>query len=219
MIYTVICKYKKRDCLIWQSLSGIPEDIASLVKVGKSEKTRKERTLAYSALFFALKELFFVDSYSLLHTKDGKPYIECEKNNPPKINISHSNSIAAVTLSDEGEVGVDIEVCEDGGRIKRLCERFFPDARLENSGLNIRYLIFTLDDGGAYSLTALDEGILRKPDSSSSLWTHCEAIIKCDGRGFGAAGEIGKLSTSHAVETRMLEIDGEIFSISTAKEK
>ena len=219
MIYTVICKYESRDCSIWQSLSGIPENIASHIKNGRSEKTRKERALVYSALSVALKELFLIDSFTLLHTKDGKPYLECENKNPPRINISHSHSVAAVSLSDEGEVGVDIERRGDGERIKRLCERFFPGAKLENSDLNIRYLLFSLSDGCAHSLTELDEQSFMAEELDVSLWTCCEAIMKCDGRGFGAAGKISKLVSTHKTETKTIKIDEEIFSVSTAKEK
>ncbi len=219
MIYTVICRYEKGDCPSWQSLSDIPDAIASFIKTKRSEKTKKERVLAYTALCVALRELFLIDSFTLLHTKDGKPYIECEKNNPPKINISHSNNIAAVTLSDEGDVGVDIEICGDGENVKRLCERFFPEARLEKSNLNIKYLQFSLEECGKYLLSAFEDGYFGDGASDVSLWTYCEAIMKCDGRGFGAAGEISTLSHTYSVETRLVEIEGKKFSISTAKEK
>ena len=136
MIYTVISDInnfksaresaQKRDCHNkWQPLTLIPKDVISYIENGKNDEVRLERFTAYSTLFFALFELYGKKDVTLCRTDSGKPYL-IENGNASKIqiSISHSDGLVSVALSDEGDIGVDIQSEIDESRAERLEKRF-----------------------------------------------------------------------------------------------
>ena len=86
----------------------------------------------------------------LSRTESGKPYF---LNSNLKFNLSHSGGVVACALSDEGEVGIDIECAEksDGQAIK-IAKRFFSQ-----------------DDSQAIS---------KDPSSFTRVWSEKEAQSK-----------------------------------------
>ena len=83
------------------NLSSIPSDELEEISYIRNESQRKQR-LAVRAL---LNELFDEKVY-LSHHDNGKPYIE---NSATNISITHTEKYVAVILSEDQEVGIDVE--------------------------------------------------------------------------------------------------------------
>ncbi len=141
--------YEKRDCPGWQPLTLISDETRAYIEKTGNERTRLERFAAYTLLFSAANDIFGAEIESISRDEFGKPYIsKLKKSSSPKeekeiknstqvlssekgvlgekiyFSISHSDGIAAVTLSDEGECGVDLQAMPDGETAGRVEKRF-----------------------------------------------------------------------------------------------
>ena len=85
-------------------LSALPD----FIKNTKNPALRREREFSYMLLFYAYGN-FVSDSGALPNIErdeNGKPYFSDGKID---FNISHDKDIAAVVISDEGSVGIDVQ--------------------------------------------------------------------------------------------------------------
>lgn len=98
------------------------------------------------------------------------------------IGISHSEGVSAVCLSDEGEVGIDIQVEIDIRRAEKLNERFFPDAMPLHTNLGVRYYFCNISEKQAYIEPADPD--CADLNSETVKWTYCESLLKLSGGGF-----------------------------------
>ncbi len=90
-------------------------------------------------------------------SEDGKPYF---KDSALSFNISHSHGYVACAVSDEGEVGIDIEASTtDPEKAQRIAERYFNDDEKEL--------------------------VRRSPESFAKIWCEKEAKAKFFGSGLG----------------------------------
>ena len=149
MIYTVIAYLgenrieAKRDCrVIRQPLSLLQAEIKAYIENTKNESVRAERELAYTTLLCSLKAFFDIEHPVIDRAADGKPYLV---GSSIHFNISHSDGVIAVCLSDEGEVGVDIQSEIDPQRAKRLEDRFFADLDVKSENLSGEYYLCHID--------------------------------------------------------------------------
>ena len=118
------------------ALSATPTDEMEEISFIKSESLRKQR-LAVRALLNAL----FEEKVYLSHHDNGKPYLE---NNPTNISITHTEKYVAMILSDNYEVGIDIEsLARDFSAVekKALSEDEIEDLD-EDSGRNEQLAIY-----------------------------------------------------------------------------
>ena len=100
----------KAEIAVWQiteteeelkGLSSVPTDEMEEIMLFRSESQRKQK-LAVRAL---LNEMFDEKMY-LNHHDNGKPYLEnCVTN----ISITHTEKYVGVIISDDDELGIDIE--------------------------------------------------------------------------------------------------------------
>lgn len=84
-----------------RAMTSIPSDELEEISYIKSESLRKQK-LAVRALLDAM----FEEKVYLSHHDNGKPYIE---NNAINISITHTEKYVAIILSNDYEVGIDIE--------------------------------------------------------------------------------------------------------------
>lgn len=82
-----------------------------------------------------------------------------------RFNKSDSGELAAVALSEDREVGLDIEAHRDVKRAERIAARFFSNAEQR-----------------ALAALPIDE----RRQAFFDCWTVKEAVLKCDGGGLGA---------------------------------
>lgn len=100
----------KAEIAVWQiteteeeltKLSSVPTDEMEEISLFRNESQRKQK-LAVRAL---LNEVFEEKMY-LNHHDNGKPYLEnCVTN----ISITHTEKYVAIIISDDDELGIDIE--------------------------------------------------------------------------------------------------------------
>ena len=100
----------KAEIAVWQvtetedeliRLSSVPTDEMEEISLFRNENQRKQK-LAVRAL---LNEVFEEKMY-LNHHDNGKPYLEnCVTN----ISITHTDKYVAIIISDDDELGIDIE--------------------------------------------------------------------------------------------------------------
>ncbi len=221
MIYTVIAdtedfrilseKLKKRDCHdLWQPLTLIPENVFEYIKNTKNDEVRLERLAAYSTLFFALCELYGKRGLTLCRPEYGKPYLD---GNEIYISLSHTDGAVAVALSDEYELGVDIQSEIDEHRAARLEKRFFDNINIKEK--NIPVNLFRLNITGD---AAAFEAIKAEPreDDFTARWAYCESLLKCDGSGFSGLEKISEIQEKTKTSIKKININKKQFTLSIA---
>ena len=177
----------KRDCrVIRQPLTLLPEDISRIIANTKNDALRLERKLAYTSLFSAAKEFFGIEKCTVIKNQDGKPYLVSADGSSidnVHISLSHSNGISAVCISDEGDVGVDIQTLINEKKADRLKKRFFNELTVKKSDIDIIYYFCTVSED---YVTFTEESIINTDeDSFTAKWTYAESLMKLSGRGFG----------------------------------
>jgi phosphopantetheinyl transferase len=111
-----------------------------------TDSRRTNERLAISAL---LAEA--VPGAKLGHHLNGAPYIHNHEN--LNVSVSHSQSNAALAISEKNVIGIDIEAPRE--QLKRVSKRFLSPVELEE-------------------FSKLPDGLLR-------AWTAKEAVYKCAG--------------------------------------
>ena len=100
----------KAEIAVWQvteteeelmNITSVPTDELEEISLFRSESQRRQK-LAVRAL---LNEVFEEKMY-LNHHDNGKPYLE---NCATDISITHTDKYVAIIISDDDEVGIDIE--------------------------------------------------------------------------------------------------------------
>ena len=116
-----------------------------------------------------------------------------DASNNPKIfiNLSHSDGVIAVCISDEGEVGIDIQSEIAPDRAKRLEKRFFDGLSVETQDLEIAYFYCLIEDDKAVFKT-IDLSNPQKEDFTLK-WACAESVLKLIGSGFSDAGRVIEL--------------------------
>ena len=217
MIYTVISGINEKDCCEKrQSIASLPRAVERYILDTKNEQTREERLLAYTVLSFSLEKFYGIKEWNIEKNAYGKPNLVTygeEKN--LYINVSHSDGAVAVVLSDEGEVGVDIQAEILPEREDRLKKRFFDFNVAKADDLSVAYLYF--DRGGNFSELEMDnpEDIISFTDK----WSACEAVMKCDGRGFSSLPELEKIQRNMHLTIKRISFEEKQFSLSIAKKR
>lgn len=211
MIYTVICD-KKWDCRSQrQSAAYLPESVRDYIESGKNQVVKNERRAAYSLLSIALEDFFAIRCWDIERTDGGKPMLRIpDSDRQLYISISHSDGVAAASICDCEEIGLDIQAQISPTVEKRLDKRFFSDVKIDPSRLDVRY--FILDEEKLKEITLLD---VDWKLSFTDRWAGCESIIKCDGRGFEIASLLCRIVDNFSTEIKIYKS----FSIANSIKK
>ena len=141
--------------------------------------------VAYSLLECLCNEKLGTYPGKVEKDENGKPHFS-ENINGVKyhFSISHSNGYAAVLFTDLCECGVDIEPQMTKERAEKINDRFLSDdfKADEYDGVILTKLI-GFDNNVNLSF---DFDSNKKEKSATEKWTTLEALLKTDGRGFGA---------------------------------
>lgn len=205
---------EKWDCRVMrQPQSLLPEKIIDYINNTSNEGVKKERFFAYTALGLCLKEFFDVSDWNIKRTECGKPYLTDILGDPllcstaPKskleVSLSHSDGVAVVALSNEGEIGVDIQAEVDQKKAERLDKRFLKDVEPKNDNMNVRYFYLNLGDEKC-SITEIFPKISLQSDFLTK-WTFAESVIKCFGLTFSDISKVNELSKKVKSQTVLFE--------------
>ena len=217
MIYTVISSLKenrieinKRDCrIVRQPLTLLYPKLKEYTERGKNEQHNAERRLAYITLLSSLKEFFFIENPVIKRNENGKPsLVDCNVH----ISLSHCDEVSAITLSDEGEIGVDIQSPVDDAKAERLTKRFLSEIQPKQEEVNIKYFYMTLTEKGAN----FTEIFLENSDKTDFLskWVYLESVIKAYGISFSEISKINELSKN--TKTCILNYKNSKIAVTTA---
>lgn len=205
--------------------SRLPKSIMERIDGTKNENQRLMRIFAYGLLNYALKLTQGDADYAIEWGAQGKPCLTLAgRGSDVKINLSHTEKMCAVAVSDEGDVGVDIECEIPHDKAERLKKRLFSDIKIcaENKISHIEYHLFEYSEQGEIceargSEKYLLEGVAE--DDYTALWTMGEAMMKCDGRGFLAVGNLADLSNKMNVDTTCISLKNKRYTVSVATYK
>ena len=196
MIYLIIADSNnlKGDChSTWQPHNLLSTDLKEYINKGKNESVKAERTLAYSTLLLSLEKFFSVKNPTIIRNENGKPYV---KDGSVFISISHCDGVAAVALSDEEEIGVDIQSMPDEEKAERLSKRFLSETLIRQDKAEIKYFTLSLIDG-EYRFNEISL-MLESENNFLSKWVYSESVIKAFGTSFADISNITELSEKTA---------------------
>lgn len=195
-------EYNERSADLLSSLNGY------VAASGKSNKD--ERMLTAALLLKSLGHLASEENITLPDAlkKDelDKPYFptalkkdECGKpyfdGSDLKLSISHNEDFVAIAYAKGADIGIDIEGEIPAEKAEKLSKRFPAIATLiseksdEATEGDTKICLFEMLEGGRFEPLSL----IPTDDSFTAKWTAAEALMKCDGRGFSALGEIENL--------------------------
>jgi 4'-phosphopantetheinyl transferase len=141
--------------------------------------------IGYLLLHQALKDIEQLDLlFRLTRSKTGKPFIE---NSHFYFNISHSGEYIVCAISDESEVGIDIQIHKNLN-IKPY-QRHFTENEWQR--------LITFDDNSK---------------AFCRLWSQKEAIMKADGRGLDIP-----LNTIEIKDNKPLKLDNKTWFLTSIK--
>ena len=204
-----------------QSEAFISKNIIGYIDNTSNQAQKKARFCAYASLFFALRDIFAEKNADICFSKDGKPYlINCDKK--IFISISHCNTLSAVCLSDEGEVGIDLQDGIDAERAKRLESRFFTNLKAQNN-LQAENKIFVFkfcED--KFTLTEGNEkdfNFIEQLGDFTEKWSLAESLLKCYGTGFGGADDVVEIQKACYSSTVRIMAEYKIYALSISIKK
>lgn len=147
----------------------------------------------------------------------GKPYFE---GSDLKLSISHNEDFVAIAYAKGADIGIDIEGEIPTEKAEKLSKRFPAIASLtleknsKNADDNIEISFFKMSEDGSFdSLSLAPVG-----DSFTAKWTAAEALMKCDGHGFSALGELQRFMKEMKVFSFSLTKENKKIYTSIAKE-
>ena len=223
-------KNEKQSLLLSPGIIETPmlaPEVIDRINKATNPDVKKQRCSSY-LLLCALcnKALGYVPK--ITWTNSGKPKFV---NNSLYFNISHTNGIVAVSISDEGAVGVDVEGLIDEARAARLEKRFFSELSISDRPLSVCYYVCRFLDDGMAELVCIDKDNEENADSEdssiefkrihssehfSAKWTLYEASLKCDGGGFISLPCLNMLLLECKADLRKFKIADKEYYLTTA---
>lgn len=216
------------------------ENLAKHIFSSENEKIMKRRYAAYFALEFAYKKLFG-EEMQIEFSEFGRPCIQGKSD--IDISISHGKKISLIAIScGEGKIGVDIEELIDGSRAERINKRFLssiklPEKNISSEKISLMFLNLACDGEllsekfSSLSLLSSEKGAEKfslpciettdgeeknNEEKTTREWTQLEALLKAEGRGFGAYSEISNISNLGKCSSYILNYEGDNSYISVA---
>lgn len=222
LLYLLNKKTQDIDAL-WQKIKNKYENtslVASLEDYvsASGKKNHEERMLVAILLMESLghmrcfnyecREPLTLEKYDI-----GKPYFTGTN---LRLNIAHNEDFIVIAYTKCGEIGVDIESEISEEKAEKTAKRFpqIDSLKTEQNGDGSIDGILAFEMLKEDTFTTLN---LSKADNSfTAKWTAAEAIMKCDGRGFSALGDLGNIKNSMSLSTFKTEKNDKKIYISLA---
>ena len=191
------------------STSALPSFVAEI----KNDKRRRESFFSYLLLSYAYYENFKAPLPHVLKDENGKPYF---LSGEISFNISHSDNLAAIIISDEGAVGIDVQKTSQKVS-QRLIEKILKeDFYIEKAESLNEPVYLKADKGKIIPFTPRATGAARE-DSFFKKWTEREALAKADGRGLSYISKVNADDFLITCETVIEIFDGKYFILAIRK--
>lgn len=137
-------------------ISALSDMASPALRQQEPEKSQRASWLAGRVLLSAMLSPAAVPK--IVYGPNGKPHFEDDI--PLWFNISHSGDDIALVVSDEGEVGCDLEVIRPRNNVQRIARAVFSDAEQQQ-------------------LALVDEE--QQSSAFWRIWTRKEALLKQSG--------------------------------------
>lgn len=202
--------------------TALPSYIESYIDKTGNEALKRERIFSYFLLSYAYEKEFSCVLPSIERDENGRPYIP---DLPVDFNISHDGEISAVVLSDDGRVGIDIQLCKAdvSERLIRKTEKIYEEKvaaiKEKSEAINTRPKMLTYSNG---ALTYCDIDIFSQSAETEffAKWSQLEAISKADGRGLALFSEIDFDKACFDLKTDIIrDKNGKSYALSVAIKK
>ena len=164
--------------------------IDSIAEKSNAESARE--SLAALVLLGRAAEWMWIDTEDLAldRSQNGKPFF---RDSSVAFSLTHSKGYIAAALSDEGEVGIDIEASDySREKAQKLAQRYFCDGEKEE--------------------------FARAPEGFLRIWTKKEALFKLGGD--PKVTDIRKIDTESAnaiFEESTVTLDGKTYLITVCR--
>lgn len=194
----------------------------------KNTALADERASAYALLFSLLKLTVGLTDAVIDRTAD-KPRLKLTSDSlegeggarvrASQFNISHTEGMVAVAISDEYEsIGIDIERQMSQKRAERILSRYRGlDTSVSYDGGISLYFVEICDTSGDLTFKNASDMLSRKlsrekgqsPEcAATELWVRMESLLKADGGGFKSSSSLDSLSETVSVYSGVLEYSG-----------
>lgn len=208
---------------------GFSASVEERIEKTKSPTERLLKIAAYKLLLKMYCDMFSKEKMpEIIYTPEGKPLFDKSMvaNKCCHFNISHSEALAVVAISDGYSLGVDVQsVNNKGGLAERIGARFSQALGAltaeKTADVGAEVTLYEINDG---NITESRDGnkfvaVSQKKDTVHEFfarWTALEAVLKLDGRGFAAIGSVGDIADKSLVYTRFLNLNSGEYALSVA---
>lgn len=191
------------------SASALPKFISET----RNPALRRERFFSYLLLSHAYLEIFEHDMPGIRKNSDGKAFFVGENT---EFNISHSENVAAVIISDEGRVGIDVQRVIDrvSAGLKAKVEKEKTDLDFSHAEEPICLKCSHGKLVGAEMLPISE----KENMTFFRKWTRREALAKADGRGLSLISEIDPQDFTVLFDRYVFTASG-VYSVTAIRER
>ncbi len=190
-------------------------EINTAIGANKSQKMRHFPRLDLTAIE---KYTAILQNVEITRAPNGKPMLV---GSDIHFNISHSGDLIVLAMSNEREVGVDVQENIDSARAARLSGRYFTKPIVTHPLSDAKYFYISQTDRSV-DFVFMDKKtpdcilVPRSQNEYTDVWTVGEAILKCDGRGFEAMTQLDEIAGTAMTDTVNLILDGKRYSLTVA---
>ncbi len=222
-VYLLEIPRKKEKNILFYDLNfgTLPCSVKDKILKTGDGKTKFERVYAYGLLVkilgdFGLSAKMLDDKF--LFDEKGKPFV---KDSELEFSLSHTDGMAAVAVSTDGAVGVDIEKAdkEKKEKISKIINRFCSGVTLAQNMECLEISAYTGNNGSITESDTPKTQIFDESNADFVKWTQLEAALKCHGSGFEALCELKSTFDSYSTKSALIAHCGEIYAISVTKKK
>ena len=211
-------------------LEKLPENITERIKRVKFPGERALKTGAY-LLLYTMYERFFGKGKmpEIIYTPQGKPFFDgrSDVNKCCHFNISHDKNTAAVAVSFDEEVGLDVQSTNQDQNLMERIERRFGDAASQidvDGEIPVSFLFYEVRDGEVSQMQTADaevSAVSEKEAESNPVirWTALESVLKLDGGGFASINKVEDIAERSRVKSYILKANGCEYALSVATKK
>ena len=206
-----------------------PKECARLEKI-KNKKACAQSFFSRLLLSKMYEDKFQESLPEISYTNSGKPYFDKLSR---YFSVSHDKDVVVVALSDEENLGIDVQSF-DGSEymMKRIEKRFLSKIPLECKEKNnreVEFLFFELSgkserfeikSSKCELFTKEKENVLNRQTKDFLLrWTCLEASLKLSGLGFKQFGNVNESLQKEEFKTCFFQHGGICFALSLAFSK
>lgn len=197
-------------------LSALP----SYIEKTKNPRLRAERIFSYMLLSYAYEKSFSKQMPGIERDGYGRPYFV---GSGIDFNISHDGNFVALAISDEGRVGIDIQLCKSdvSERLLKKADELYSESALEfyeNTQISEKTKIEIVRQDKFGKLVNSTE-LYRLKDMEKNgffyRWTRIEALAKADGRGISYVSKMSRERDDFLFESfSLIDSSGETYCLS-----